>query len=169
MEFYRSIRKVKRGPVRGGVQDKSWLVAGGRSPVALASLARAQNPLDILPNNYHLVYENRLVRVIDVAYAAHERLPVHENSDKSTVYMYLTDSGPVRFSHVEQPPFTLIRPEEKGGTYRVSPGRLERREVENLGAALFQPNFPAPISRSKELWREVMRGLRFRRLASLRL
>jgi hypothetical protein len=47
-------------------------------------------------------------------------------------YVYLTDSGPVRFSHVEAHAFTLVRPPEKAGTFRVSPGRMEKHEVENL-------------------------------------
>ena len=42
-------------------------------------------------------------------------------------------SGLVRFSHREEPAFTLIRSPEKAGTFRVSPGRLEKHEVENLG------------------------------------
>lgn len=98
-----------------------------------AIFACGQDPLAVLPKNYHLVYENQTVRVIDVFYAPHEKLPVHNHSDKPTVYVYLTDSGPVRFSHVEEHPFTLIRPPEKAGTFRVSPGRLEKHEVENLG------------------------------------
>jgi len=41
----------------------------------------------------------------------------------------------VRFSHIEHPPFTLIRPPVKLGSFRVSPGRIESHEVENLGDA----------------------------------
>ena len=94
---------------------------------------RGQDPLRTLPHNYRLVYENDSVRVIDVVYQAHEKLPVHNHSDKPTVYVYLTDSGPVLFSHVEEHSFSLLRPPEKAGTFRVSPGRLERHAVENVG------------------------------------
>lgn len=100
---------------------------------AATTCLRGQDPLRILPNNYHLVYENPCVRVIDVVYAAHEKLPVHNHSAKPTVYVYLTDSGPVRFSHIEEHAFTLVRPPERAGTFRLSPGRLEKHEVENLG------------------------------------
>jgi quercetin dioxygenase-like cupin family protein len=95
--------------------------------------ARAQDPLQTLPKNYRLVFENGYVRVIRVSYASLEKLPVHDHPAKPTVYVYLNDSGPVRFSHVEQNPFSLVRPAEKTGTFRYSPGRLEKHEVENLG------------------------------------
>lgn len=98
-----------------------------------AGMMRGQDPLRTLPNNYHLVFENNLVRVIHVLYRSHEKLPVHNHSDNPTVYVYLTDSGPVRFTHVEEHPFSLLRPPETAGTFRVSPGRLERHEVENVG------------------------------------
>jgi hypothetical protein len=94
---------------------------------------RAQDPLKVLPNNYRLVWQNDVVRVIHVTYGPLEKLPVHNHSAKPTVYVYLSDSGPVRFSHIEEPPFSLVRPPEKAGTFRFSPGRLEKHEVENLG------------------------------------
>jgi mannose-6-phosphate isomerase-like protein (cupin superfamily) len=87
----------------------------------------------LLPNNYRLVWQNEFVRVIHVTYGPHEKLPLHNHSDKPTVYVYLTGSGPVRFSHVEEHPFSLIRPPEEAGTFRFSPGRLEKHTVENLG------------------------------------
>ena len=97
-------------------------------------VTQPQDLLKILPKNYRSIFENEFVRVVRVTYAPHEKLPVHNHSEHPTVYVYLTDSGPVRFSHMEQPAFTLIRPTEKAGTFRVSPGRLEKHEVENLGA-----------------------------------
>jgi hypothetical protein len=95
--------------------------------------ANGQDPLKILPQSYRLVFENSTVRVIRVSYAAHQRLPVHDHPRTPTIYVYLADSGPVRFSHMETPPFALVRPPEKAGTFRVSPGRLETHSVENLG------------------------------------
>jgi hypothetical protein len=96
-------------------------------------LTRAQDPLQTLPKNYRLLFENGCVRVIRVNYSSLEKLPVHDHPAKPTVYVYLNDSGPVRFSHVEEDPFTLVRPAEMTGTFRYSPGRLEKHEVENLG------------------------------------
>ena len=99
----------------------------------LAAAALAQDPLTLLPNNYRLLLENPTDRVIRVHYSPHEKLPVHNHSDKPTIYVYLSDSGPVRYTHVEEHPFTMVRQPLKAGTFRVSPGRLEKHDVENLG------------------------------------
>jgi len=95
--------------------------------------APAQEPLTMLPNQYTRVFENSAVDVIRVRYAPHEKLPVHDHSRYPTVYVYLSDSGPVRFTHIEEHAFSLVRRPLAMGTFRVSPGRLERHEVENLG------------------------------------
>jgi hypothetical protein len=102
---------------------------------ALAAQPGSLDPLEILPSNYQLDFENYWVRVIRVCYRPLEKLPVHDHSTRATVYVYLTDSPPVRFRHIENPPFTLIRPPVKAGSFRVSPGRIETHEVENLGDA----------------------------------
>jgi quercetin dioxygenase-like cupin family protein len=95
--------------------------------------ACAQDPLQTLPQNYRLVFSNDSVRVIHARYQPLERLPVHDHPAKPTVYVYLSNSGPVRFSHDEENPFSLVRPPETAGTFRFSPGRLEKHTVENLG------------------------------------
>lgn len=87
-----------------------------------ASMLRAQDPLKSLPNNYSLLLENQTVRVVKVSYAPHERLPLHDHARNPTVYVYLTDSGPVRFSHVEDHPFSLVRKPQSEGAFRISPG-----------------------------------------------
>ena len=51
----------------------------------------------------------------------------------STVYVYLNDSGPVRFEHTGRgQAVRLVRPPTHAGAFRVSPGRIERHSVENL-------------------------------------
>jgi hypothetical protein len=99
-----------------------------------AAPLRAQDPLSTLPGNYRVVLENETVRVIHVIYQPHEKLPVHDHSKTPTVYAYLSDSGPVEFRHHEEHSFALTRKPVKAGTFRVSPGRVEIHEVENLGA-----------------------------------
>lgn len=96
-------------------------------------LLSGQDPLQLLPNNYRLLWQNDFVRVIHVSYGPGEKLPPHNHTDSPTLFVYLTDSGPVRFSHVEEHPFVLVRPPAKAGTFRFSPGRLEKHAVENLG------------------------------------
>ena len=49
------------------------------------------------------------------------------------MYVYLADSGPVRFIHEGAEPYTLTRRPVKKGWFRVSPGRVERHQVANLG------------------------------------
>jgi len=91
-----------------------------------------QDPLTAVPANYCLVLDNPIAEVIRVHYGPHERIGVHDHSPFPTVYVYLSDSGPVRFAHDEDPPFALTRPSVVKGSFRVSPGRRERHTVENL-------------------------------------
>lgn len=93
----------------------------------------AQDPIAAYPKNYSLALNNDVVSVIRVLYGPHERIGVHDHSRFPTVYVYLSPSGPVRFEHDEKPPFRLTRPPITTGAFRVSPGRMERHAVENLG------------------------------------
>ena len=93
----------------------------------------AQDPVKAFPGNYSLVFENSAVSVIRVHYGPHERVGVHDHSSFPTVYIYLSNSGPVRFQHYEAKSFMVTRPPTVTGSYRVSPGLIERHTVENLG------------------------------------
>jgi hypothetical protein len=95
--------------------------------------AAAQEPTVAFPKNYSVAFENETVEVIRVHYGPHERIGVHDHSRFPTIYVYLSDSGAVRFEHDEKPPFSLTRPPTTMGAFRVSPGRVERHVVENLG------------------------------------
>ena len=98
-----------------------------------APVPEATDPLRILPLNYSLAFENDWVRVVRTHYGPHEKLPVHRHSQWATVYVYLSASPPVQFRHIEKPAFMLARPPQKTGAFRVSPGRIEVHEVENMG------------------------------------
>ena len=91
----------------------------------------AQDPTVAFPNNYRKVLENADVVVLRAHYGPHETVGVHDHSDHPTVYVYLSDSGPVRFVH-EPENLILTRPPTHTGAYRVSPGRKERHSVVNL-------------------------------------
>ena len=95
--------------------------------------ARAQDSSSTLPKNYRTVFENSAAAIIHAHYAPHETVPVHDHSKFATVYVYLSDSGPVKFSHVEEHPFTTVRKPLEAGAYRISPGRIERHSAENQG------------------------------------
>jgi hypothetical protein len=91
----------------------------------------AQDPTVAFPNNYRNVLENSDVVVLRAHYGPHESIGVHDHSDHPTVYVYLDDSGPVRFVH-EPENVILTRPPTHTGAYRVSPGRRERHSIVNL-------------------------------------
>lgn len=80
-----------------------------------AGVLLGQDAVAALPNQYRLVFENERVRVVHVRYGPHERLPVHKHPETPTVYVYLTDSGPVRFEHSEA--VALVRRPIKAGTF----------------------------------------------------
>jgi hypothetical protein len=115
------------------------LSRGGRALALLVAIglwsmvSHAQDPLITLPRNYRSVLDNSVVAVIRAHYGPHEKLPVHDHSNYPTVYVYLSDSGPVRMEHFEEKSFVMIRPPTVKGSFRVSPGRPERHSVENLG------------------------------------
>jgi hypothetical protein len=94
-------------------------------PVAIGARACAaivQDPMVAFPKNYSLALDNDVVSVIRVHYGLHERIGVHDHSKFPTIYVYLSDSGLVRFEHDEQPGIKLTRPPTTMGAFRVSPG-----------------------------------------------
>lgn len=84
------------------------------------------------PRAYTPEFENARVRVTRVRYAPRERIALHDHPAIPTVYVYLRDSGPVRFIHTGEEPFTLTRPAVKAGGFRLSKGAQETHAVESL-------------------------------------
>jgi quercetin dioxygenase-like cupin family protein len=101
--------------------------------MAVAAQTSAQNGATALTQNYRTLLDNEQMQVVRVHYDPHEELPVHDHSRYPTVYVYLSNSGPVRFIHDEAHPFTVTRRPVRAGWFRVSPGRLEKHQVANLG------------------------------------
>ena len=93
----------------------------------------AQDPLKTLPHNYWVEFEDPAFKVIHVRYMPHEKVAVHDHPPTPTLYVYLSDSGPVKFEHGGTDTFDLTRKPLSEGQMRVSPGRLETHRVENLG------------------------------------
>jgi hypothetical protein len=101
--------------------------------LAAATASAAQNPVKAFPQNYKVVLDGPEFSVLRVHYRPHEKVGLHDHSSYSTIYVYLNDSGPVRFQHSEEAkPFDIVRPPTHAGAFRVSPGRIERHSVENL-------------------------------------
>jgi hypothetical protein len=98
--------------------------------VGLLPLA-AQDPLKVAPNHYRMVLENPWVRVVRVSYAPHETAPMHNHPQIPTIYVYITDSGPMTFLHSEG--LALERRPLTAGGIRFNAGNLERHRVEYDG------------------------------------
>jgi hypothetical protein len=117
------------------VQEACRLGLGLRTlslPILLCAIqALAQDPTVAFPKNYRTVLDNPEVIVLRAHYGPHESVGVHDHSDHPTVYVYLNDSGPVRFVH-EPENVILTRPPTHTGAFRVSPGRAERHSLVNL-------------------------------------
>ena len=94
-----------------------------------------QDPTKAAPDSYKLQFENEFVRVLRVTYAAHAKVPVHDHSRFPAAYVYLSDSGPIRFVHTGWDEPILTRPKTRAGSFRLSPTRFEdeTHAVENLG------------------------------------
>jgi hypothetical protein len=100
-----------------------------------AFVAFSQDPTKVAPDSYKLQFENDWVKVLRVSYAPNSKVPVHDHSKGPAAYVYLVDSGPVRFVHSgwEQDP-VLTRQATKAGSFRLSPTRFdnETHAVENI-------------------------------------
>lgn len=84
------------------------------------------------PRAYRPEFENARVRVTRVSYAPREKVGSHDHPENPTVYVYLRDSGPVRFIHTGEEAFTLTRPAVRAGGFRLSRGAKETHSVESL-------------------------------------
>ena len=92
----------------------------------------AQDAAAVAPRSYRPEFENARVRVTRVVYRPREKIAVHDHPANPTVYVYLRDSGPVRFVHLGEDPFTLTRPAVRAGGFRLSRGARETHTVESL-------------------------------------
>jgi hypothetical protein len=101
----------------------------------LGVVAFAQDPYKTLPKNYTLELDNAYVRISRVKYSPRDRLPEHAHPSIPTVYIYLTDGGPIHFVH-KTPRFALERPPVKAGSVRFNRNaQVETHEVEYRGDA----------------------------------
>lgn len=107
-------------------------------PLLLTELLVAQDPYQVAPDHYHLLFTNPWVRASLVAYGPHEQAQVHNHpATPTTVYIYATDGGPMRFHHVtgeNVAGYTIERPAVKAGAIRFAHGMPETHWVEYLGS-----------------------------------
>ena len=101
--------------------------------LCLTPVARAQDPVQTLPDSYRLDLDNDWVRVVHVRYAAHAKLPAHDHPTAPTAYVYLNDAGPVLFKHIGLSYGVIGRPATVAGAVRLARAVKEVHEVENPG------------------------------------
>jgi hypothetical protein len=99
------------------------------------STVTGQDPTKAAPDSYKLQLENEFVKVLRVTYAPHAKVPIHDHSRFPAAYVYLSDSGPIRFIHSHWDDPVLTRPATRAGSFRLSPTRFEdeTHAVENNG------------------------------------
>lgn len=96
-----------------------------------------QNPYSVARTHYQLIFENDWARAARVTYGPHEKAPVHDHpATPTTVYVYVTDGGVMRFHHVtgdRVAGVNIDRPPVKAGAIRFAHGAPETHWVEYLG------------------------------------
>ncbi len=104
---------------------------------ALFLAAMIQDPYRVAASHYHLIFENAWVRATRVTYGPHETAPVHRHPPTpTTVYIYVTDGGVMRFHHVtgdHVAGMAIDRKPVAAGAIRFAHGAPETHRVEYLG------------------------------------
>lgn len=100
--------------------------------VVLPTVAFAQDPFVVAPEAYKQQFENDWVRVVRVHYEPRQKIASHDHPTTETIYVYLRDSGAVRFTHTGESRFFINRPPVKAGGFRLGPAAVETHEVESL-------------------------------------
>ena len=100
--------------------------------LGIAGCGWGQDPLKTLPHNYWLEFEDSSVRVVHAHYGAGEHVPQHDHPKTPTLYVYLSDAGPVRFVHTGEDNFSIVRKPVQTGQMWLNAGRLETHRVESL-------------------------------------
>ena len=123
--------QTKGIPIQYEPDGPKWVQEGWRSA--------AEDPYRVAPGNYHFVFENEWARATRVTFNPHDKLPGHQHPPTpTTVYVYVTDGGPIRFNHVtgdNVAGMNIVRKPVLAGAIRFAHGAPETHTVEYLGDA----------------------------------
>ncbi|HKY05683.1 MAG TPA: hypothetical protein VJQ56_12375 [Blastocatellia bacterium] len=97
----------------------------------LAASAAGQDVFKVAPQAYKLQFDNEWVRVTRVRYGPYEKIAAHEHTPTASAYVYLNNSGPVVFKHIDADYGDVTRVPTKAGSFRLYRGLAELHEVEN--------------------------------------
>ena len=92
---------------------------------------QSKDPLKVAPDAYKMEFENDWVRVMRVHYGPRVKIPEHYHTERPAAYVYLNDSGPVIFRHIDLPYGAITRPAVKAGSFRLYHAVKEVHAVEN--------------------------------------
>lgn len=92
---------------------------------SLAGTGRAQNPVDVAPTMYTVVFENDRVRVMEFVIKAGQKIGTHSHSDH---FAYVVSAGKIKIS----------KPDGSSGTLELKAGTVlwidaETHRGENVG------------------------------------
>jgi hypothetical protein len=90
------------------------------------------DPYALALRAYRREFENERVRVSRVRYEPREIIELHEHPKLPVVFVYLNDSGAVRFVHSGEKNFITTRPPVKAGGFRLGRPSNEAHRVESL-------------------------------------
>jgi hypothetical protein len=99
--------------------------------VILVARVWGEDPVKVLPQAYQFEFENDWVKVVRVHYAAKVKLPEHDHTEFAAAYVYLNDSGPILFKHINLAYAGITRPAVKARSFRIWPAVKEIHAVEN--------------------------------------
>jgi hypothetical protein len=103
------------------------------SSVLLAQSPAPRAQSAALPANYSVELDNAYLRITRASFKPHETVSVHLHPTFPTVYVYLTDSGPMRFVHIT-PSYTVMRAPVRAGGVRYNRNwHNETHVIEYLG------------------------------------
>lgn len=130
--------------------------------ISSAAIVSAQDPTKVAPEAYKLQFENEWVHITRVHYGPYAKVPTHDHTRWPAAYVYLNNSGPIRFTHTGWDEPVLTRPPTKAGNFRLSPTSAvkETHQVENPTG--IPSDFLRVEFKTLPLERELMRG-RFER------
>lgn len=98
---------------------------------AVPGTVGAQDPVKVAPEAYRPGFENEYVKVTRVHYAPRVKIPAHDHTETGAAYVYLNDSGPVIFRHIDLSYGAITRPATKAGSFRLYKAVKEVHGVEN--------------------------------------
>lgn len=123
--------QTKGIPIQYEPDPPKWVEEGWRTA--------EEDPYRVAPGNYHFVFENEWARATRVTFSPHDKLPVHDHPPTpTTVYVYVTDGGAIRFNHVtgdNVAGLNIVRKPVLAGGIRFAHGAPETHTVEYLGDA----------------------------------